>query len=54
MNQPGNWFKGMLLQVHVIKFKRAVVKVDLTNQSVIETTNLTINLGWENQQLFLV
>jgi hypothetical protein len=29
VNQPGNWFKGMLLQVHVIKFKRAVENKDL-------------------------
>ena len=35
VNQPGNWFKGMLLQVHVIKFKRAVVDKDAIQRQAV-------------------
>ena len=35
VNQPGNWFKGMLLQVHVIKFKRAVENKDAIQRQAV-------------------
>ena len=35
VNQPGNWFKGMLLQVHVIKFKRAVENKDANQRQAV-------------------
>ena len=35
MNQPGIWFTGMLLQMHVIKFKRAVENKGAIQRQVV-------------------
>ena len=35
MNKPGNWAKGMLLQVHVIKFKRAWENKDAIQRQAV-------------------